>query len=84
MRLEVIPGGRSNVRREAHPFRTGILSAPFLRDLAEIMVLIGFKHYQSTDLHGLDSVFRSMDPSVCDRLFQKPRQIPLSFEKLSR
>lgn len=49
MRLEVVSGGGYNVRREADPFRTGLLSAPFLRDLAEIMVLIDFKGGQSTD-----------------------------------
>jgi len=40
MRLEVVSGGKYNVRREAAPFRTGLLSAPFVRDLAEIMAVI--------------------------------------------
>jgi hypothetical protein len=47
--LEVVSGGGYNVRREADPFPTGSLSAPFLRDLAEIMVLIDFKGGQSTN-----------------------------------
>jgi hypothetical protein len=43
MRLEVVSGGRYNVRREAAPFRTGLLSAPFVRDLAEIMAVINLE-----------------------------------------
>jgi hypothetical protein len=58
MRLEVVLAGRYNVRRGAAPFRTGLISAWFLADLAEIMVLIGLNHYQSTTLDGLDSISR--------------------------
>jgi hypothetical protein len=41
--LEVVSGGSDNVRREAAPFSYRLISARFLRDLAEIMVLINLK-----------------------------------------
>jgi len=43
MRWEVVSGARYNVRRKAGPLSYRLISAPFLRDLAEIMVLIGLK-----------------------------------------
>jgi hypothetical protein len=72
MRLEVVSAGRHNVRREAAPFRTGLLSARILHDLAEIMVLLGHKHYQSTNLDGLDSTSRLRIRQRATAAFRSP------------
>jgi hypothetical protein len=44
------PAAGTTFAGKRNPFRTGLLSAQFLRDLAEIMVLIDFKGGQSTNL----------------------------------
>jgi hypothetical protein len=72
MRLEDVSGGRYNICREAAPIRTGLLSAPFLHDLAEIMVLIGLNPYQSTTLDGLDSTSRLRIRRRATAAFRKP------------